>query len=210
MARMKRMALVVAGLSCAVTVAVAGAQQSGMGTMKPAMGMDASNSGMSMKKMTKTEKIANAIAAAPAGITAKAAIYDWPAMDGAAPVVLRAGTNGWSCYPDMPMTKGNDPMCLDETWRTFLQAYLEKKTPTLTALGIGYMMAPGGEWGSNTDPYATMETKDNHWGHHGPHIMVAMPDAKSLAGVSTDHMNGGPYVMWAGTPYAHVMVPTGK
>ena len=26
-------------------------------------------------------------------------------------------------------------------------------------------------------------------------------------GISTDPNNGGPFVMWAGTPYAHIMVP---
>jgi hypothetical protein len=25
--------------------------------------------------------------------------------------------------------------------------------------------------------------------------------------MSTDPWNGGPYVMWKGTPYAHIMVP---
>ena len=28
-----------------------------------------------------------------------------------------------------------------------------------------------------------------------------------LAGISTDPRSGGPWVMWADTPYAHVMVP---
>ena len=32
------------------------------------------------------------------------------------------------------------------------------------------------------------------------------PD-KSLDGVSSDPRNGGPYVMYKGTPYAHIMAP---
>ena len=39
--------------------------------------------------------------------------------------------------------------------------------------------------------------------------MIIEPDAARLRGLSTDENNGGPYVMWANTPYAHVMVPVG-
>jgi hypothetical protein len=28
-----------------------------------------------------------------------------------------------------------------------------------------------------------------------------------LKNISTDHLNGGPWVMWPDTPYAHIMVP---
>src|SRR5687767_16036958 len=54
--------------------------------------------GMPMNKpmMTREQKIANAISAAPASITAKATILDWPAKDGDAPAVVRAGSNGWN------------------------------------------------------------------------------------------------------------------
>jgi hypothetical protein len=37
--------------------------------------------------------------------------------------------------------------------------------------------------------------------------MIIVPDNALLAGLPTDPENGGPYVMWKGTPYAHVMVP---
>ena len=37
--------------------------------------------------------------------------------------------------------------------------------------------------------------------------MFIVPDTAQLEGLSTDPHNGGPYVMWKGTPYAHIMVP---
>jgi hypothetical protein len=37
--------------------------------------------------------------------------------------------------------------------------------------------------------------------------MIVVPDVTSLEGMSTDPNNGGPYVMYAGTPYAHIMAP---
>jgi hypothetical protein len=157
--------------------------------------------------MTNAQKIANALTAAPAAISGKATILDWPAKEGDKPSVLRAGTNGWSCLPDMPETRGNDPMCLDEPWMKWVDAYIAKTAPAVGHVGIGYMIAPGGGMGSNTDPYAMTETADNHWGLHKPHVMIVVPDLGSLDGLSKDPDNGGPYVMYAGTPYAHIMAP---
>ena len=38
--------------------------------------------------------------------------------------------------------------------------------------------------------------------------MIIGPDPAGLEGISTDPHNGGPYVMWKGTDYAHIMIPT--
>jgi len=46
------------------------------------------------------------------------------------------------------------------------------------------------------------------WLMDGPHIMVIAPDPAMFDAYPTDHRVGEPYVMWAGTPYAHLMVPT--
>jgi hypothetical protein len=155
----------------------------------------------------KQRKIANAMSAAPAPIASKATIMDWPAKEGAQPTVLRQGTNGWICYPDFPDSKGNDPMCLDESWQTWMDAYMAQKNPQLTRIGISYMIAPGGAWGSNTDPFATGEKPDNQWGFDGPHLMIVVPNLDALKGLPTDRSSGAPFVMYAGTPYAHIMVP---
>ncbi len=58
---------------------------------------------------------------------------------------------------------------------------------------------------SNTDPYATEPTADNDWVKEGPHLMILMPDPATLEGLSTDPADPV-YVMWKGTPYAHIMV----
>lgn len=155
----------------------------------------------------KAAKIANAMSAAPTSISAKATIMGWPAKEGQKPPVLRQGTNGWVCYPDMPTTKGNDPMCLDESWQAWMQAYMSHQALKLTKPGIGYMIAPGGAWASNTDPYAETAKPDNDWGYDAPHAMLLVTDASTLAGLPTTRASGGPWVMWTGTPYVHVMIP---
>ena len=157
--------------------------------------------------MTKEQKISSAVSAAPASVSAKATVLDWPAKEGDPPAVLRAGHNGWTCLPDMPDTQGSDPMCLDQSWMEWIDAYLAHTPPQVMSVGLGYMIAPGGAWGSNADPYAMAATPGNQWSLHPPHLMILVPDLKSLAGVSSDPGNGGPYVMYPGTPYAHLMAP---
>ena len=39
------------------------------------------------------------------------------------------------------------------------------------------------------------------------YLMILVPDLSSFDSFSTDPNNGGPYVMWPGTPYAHIMIP---
>jgi hypothetical protein len=158
-------------------------------------------------KSTKAHKIANAMTAAPRSISGSAAIMDWPATDGAQMTTLRAGTNGWTCLPDFPPTKGNDPMCVDDQWLGFMGAMMAKGTPKVSHAGISYMTAPGGAYSSNTDPYATKASAGNEWGYDPPHVMLLVTDPSALAGISTSRQSGGPWVMWRGTPYAHIMVP---
>lgn len=158
-------------------------------------------------KSTKAHKIASAMTAAPRSISGKATIMDWPASKDGPMVTLRAGTNGWTCLPDFPTTKGNDPMCVDDQWMPFMSALMTKATPKVSHAGIAYMTAPGGAYGSNTDPYATKATPGNEWGFDPPHIMLLVTDKSALEGMPTTRKSGGPWVMWKGTPYAHIMVP---
>jgi hypothetical protein len=148
--------------------------------------------------------IASAISAAPASVSHDATVMDWQQN------VLRAGTNGWTCLPDMPDTPGNDPMCLDDPWLNWAHAWMTKTKPTYTEIGFGYMLR-GGSPESNTDPYAEGPTSDNEWiSDPVPHIMMIVPDPKVLDGLTDDAESGGPWVMWRGTPYVHVMIPTPK
>jgi hypothetical protein len=117
---------------------------------------------------------------------------------------LRAGTNGWMCMVD----PAGDPMCLDKEWQMWADAWVNKKDPPQPkAVGIGYMLK-GDKGASNTDPYATKATPDNNWVVSPPHLMILPTDASQLEALPTDPKTGGPWVMWKGTKYAHIMVPT--
>jgi len=60
----------------------------------------------------------------------------------------------------------------------------------------------------NSDPYATEPTGKEDWVTDlGAHLMMLIPNTEILKSISTDHLNGGPWIMWPDTPYAHIMIP---
>ena len=147
------------------------------------------------------DQIKSAESAAPASISSKATIMDWNFNE------LRKGSNGWTCLPDRADTPGADPWCITPAWMNFLKAYVSKSDPTYREIGFAYMMM-GDTPVSNSDPFATQETTPDDWVTHlGPHLMMLVPDRSVLNSISTDHLNGGPWIMWPNTPYAHIMIP---
>ncbi len=164
--------------------------------------------------MAKTRKapsdaslIKSAMSAAPKSVAEKATII---AMTADMKMrTLRQGSNGWTCMPDNPETPGPDPMCADENAMAFIGAWVGHTAPPANKIGFMYMLA-GGTDASNTDPYAAGPTANNHWVKTGPHVMVVgAPVAAMMAGYpkSPDPDTTEPYVMWAGTPYEHLMLP---
>lgn len=156
------------------------------------------------------EAVRSAVSAAPHSVTADATIVGStmpPSESAAGRGVLREGSNGWVCMPDNPDVPGDSPACVDAPWRAFLEAFLAgEEPPELDRIGISYMLR-GDFPVSNTDPAATEPTADNEWiADSGPHVMIVVPDPSILEGLPTSP-GDGPWVMWAGTPYAHIMVP---
>jgi hypothetical protein len=154
-----------------------------------------------------SDPIKSAESAAPAPIAHQASIVTFDASG--AMKTLRQGSNGWTCMPDAPETPGADPMCFDASAGKWVDAWLHHKPPPAGTVGLMYMLE-GGTDASNTDPYATKPTASNNWVTTGPHIMV-VGSKDILAGMpgAAKPDTSVPYVMWAGTPYAHLMVPVG-
>lgn len=154
------------------------------------------------------DPISSAESAAPASLARDAAIMEADASG--AMKTLRAGKNGWTCIPDDPHTPGPDPMCMDANAAKWIQAMIGHKPPPDGTPGVMYMLE-GGTDASNSDPYAKEPTSGNDWIKTGPHIMIVGSKAMLAgypAGAKPD--TSAPYVMWAGTPYAHLMVPVGR
>lgn len=147
----------------------------------------------------KDDAIARARSAAPDAVSMNATIVD---VDG---TVLHEGTNGWTCFPRL-MEGDDHPICNDAVWMKFMQALMKQEPFETDRIGISYMLM-GDMNVNNADPFDTTQDEGETWVEEGPHLMVIVPDAAMLAGISDDPANGGPYVMWGGTPYAHIMVP---
>ena len=161
---------------------------------------------------TNEGKIRNAMSAAPDSVASAATIMDWPATEGGKFTQLRAGTNGWVCYPSMPAATtavGQDPMCLDAEFQKWAGAWMTKKSPKLAGVGVAYMLQ-GDRGASVTDPYAKTAAaakNSQDWVVAGPHVMVTTPNTAALSSLPGVPTGGTPWVMWKGTPYAHIMVP---
>jgi hypothetical protein len=156
--------------------------------------------------MSDQDAITSAMSAAPAKVAANAGIMTMDAKG--AMRMLRVGTNGFTCMPDDPQTPGPDPMCMDKNALDWVSAMLAHKPPAVGKVGFMYMLA-GGTDASNTDPYANKPTTANHWIKTGPHVMVMGADQAFYDSYpkNPDPDTSMPYVMWAGTPYQHVMIP---
>jgi hypothetical protein len=151
----------------------------------------------------KDTRIKDALSAASPEIAKTATVMDWDHS------VLRKGTGAYTCMPTPPEVRakgGKEPMCLDKVWTAWGDAWMNKKPFKADAVGIAYMLS-GDTGASNIDPYATVASPTNQWIVEGPHLMFLVPDGAQMESLPTDPHNGGPYVMWKGTPYVHIMVP---
>lgn len=97
-------------------------------------------------------------------------------------------------------------MCLDAQWLEWLQASFEGREPNITAPGISYMLQ-GGSVAHNDDPTILAPAEGDEWQIDPPHIMILNPGGFNENAWSHDHAHGGPYLMFGGTPYEHLMIP---
>ena len=201
---MRNLKLVLLLTAASVAAATGGCNKAGTGATNQSTAETKTDSTNSNAQGS-SDPVASAESAAPASIAHDASVAT-VGPDGKM-TTLRQGKNGWTCMPDAPDTPGPDPMCFDSNAAKWVDAWVHHQTPPAGATGLMYMLA-GGTDASNSDPYATKPTADNDWIKTGPHIMI-VGSKDILAG----HPSGAkpdtsaPYVMWAGTPYAHLMVP---
>jgi len=145
-------------------------------------------------------KIARAMSAGPDDIARLARIIDTDSKG--ITVVLRDGSNGFTCMPGNPDVIGDPPMCADAaSLQWFADAKAHKPKPTSTVPGITYMLA-GATQRSDSDP----DDKTSPAIHVGPHWMIMWPFDPKTTGLPTTHRDHDAYIMWAGSPYAHLHV----
>ena len=133
--------------------------------------------------------------------------------------MLREGTNGWTCLPVNPRGMSNPengwndaheamPLCGDAEVFKWISAYLSDEIPDMDYDGYAWMLhGDMGEDNSTPKVMSKDDAKEGHWIESGPHLMRMPKDPSSLDGMTTNFNSGTPYVMFSGTPYAHVMYP---
>jgi hypothetical protein len=180
---------------------VASAQAAPTKVNQQGAAMSADMAKAKVRKMSAAEMIRSATSAAPRTIGEHAAVM---APDATGKMVeIRAGTNGWTCMPDEPQTPGLDPMCLDKMGMQWVQGLMSHAAkPANAGPGLIYMLQGGSDI-SATDPFAT---KTDHFVESPPHFMIMWPYDAKTSGFSTTPKKTGSWIMWAGTPYAHLMV----
>lgn len=149
---------------------------------------------------TKATKIARALSAGPPNVTKKATVAEVDAQGNMK--ILREGTNDFTCLPGNPKVVGQPAMCEDKVAMQWNRDFAEHKPkPTTTVPGVEYMLA-GATQRSDSDPYDKTDAQINV----GPHWMILWPFDPKTSGLPTHHKATGAYIMWAGSPYAHVHV----
>jgi hypothetical protein len=145
-------------------------------------------------------QMARAIAAGPLHVTNSARIVGADAQGKR--MVLREGSNGFTCEPGNPKVLGRPASCWNEAarqWSADMAAH--KAKPTNAEPGIIYMLA-GATQGSVSDP----SDKTSPPITIGPHWMIMWPFDPKTTGLSVTSKDTGAYIMLAGTPYAHLHI----
>lgn len=160
--------------------------------------------GITRAQMAGADFIKKAEAGAPAAISANATVAHIDAA-GKAVHVMRQGTNGFTCslLPD-----GSDaPVCADaQGWQWVVDAFTGKPKPTNTAPGIAYMAAGGVHYETGDGEIVMTAGPNTKNVPEPPHWMLLWPVDPATSGLPAKVTAGGAYIMFAGTPYAHLMI----
>jgi hypothetical protein len=142
-------------------------------------------------------QMARAMAAGPSHVTGSARIVGADAQGKR--VVLRQGSNGFTCQPGNPVL-GHPASCSNEAarqWSADMVAHRAK--PTNAEPGIVYMLAGATQVSDPSDKTRTPMTI-------GPQWMIMWPFDPKTTGLSATRKDTGAYIMGAGTPYAHLHI----
>ena len=198
-------ARLVAALYLAISLAATGCRAQ---AERGAKGADSSsNTSARTQPQGDAALIDNALSGAPPEIARSATVV--VRRDGSMRT-LREGTNGWTCFPDNPALPGNMPMCVDRETQEWLQAFRSLRPPTPNRpMGISYMMQ--GSWFPSAEDPNVAPAPGMQGISTGPMLMIVNATPAMLAGYPKSAANtSAPFVMYAGTPYEHLMIPVGR
>lgn len=187
-----RMVLVVMLSIGIVGSAMAGEKAAGKGGVKD------------LKAMSQEDLIKLAMSAAPSRISKDATVM-LPDASGKL-VEVKKGTNGFTCIPTVNNRPEPDPMCFDAAVGQWVDALMAKKDkPGNTVPGISFMARGGYHW-EKDGKILMEEAPGTKLVKEPPHWMLMWPFDSKEAGLPTLPNQSGVYIMFDGSPFAHLMV----
>ncbi len=156
-----------------------------------------------VKSLSEKEQTALALSAAPARIAREAGVMIY-GSDGKL-TEARKSANGFTCVPTVMNLPEPDPMCMDaaaQQWLTDITNQAPK--PSNTVPGIAYMARGGSHF--EKDGKVVMSGDGAKVVKEPPHWMVMWPFDPAATKLPTTPNPSGSYIMFEGSPYAHLMV----
>jgi hypothetical protein len=156
------------------------------------------------KSLPKDQQIKIAQSAAPSHISKDAAVMVY-GEDGKL-VEAKKGTNGFTCIPAIENAPQPDPVCMDQTVLQWANDFLSgAPKPTNTVPGVAYMAKGGYHWVK--DGKAVLKEESGaKLVKEPPHWMLIWPFEADAAKLPTQPNPAGAWIMFEGTPYAHLMI----
>jgi hypothetical protein len=155
--------------------------------------------------MSDREQMKLALSAAPAQIAKDAAVMVY-GNDGKLKEA-RPGTNGYTCIPTVMNLPIPDPMCMDAAVKQWLDDMMQNAPkPSNTVPGIAYMAAGGSHWEQKGEVVMKGGEPGAKVAKEPPHWMLMWPFDSKTSMLPTKPNPSGVYIMFDGTPYAHLMI----
>ncbi len=149
------------------------------------------------------EYVRAAVQGAPERISDQAAVVR--IEPGGKTSTVKQGSNGFTCalLPDSKLS----PVCADQQGWGWLTASLTKQPkPPNTQPGIAYMAKGGIHYEMPDGKIVMAASSQTREVEEPPHWMILWPLDPKKTGLPTKPNAGGTYVMFEGTPFAHLMV----
>ena len=156
------------------------------------------------KPLSTDDMIKIALSAAPPHISKDATVMV-PGEDGKM-VEAKKGTNGFTCMPWVDTPETPDPICMDPAVAQWGNSLMGKEPkPANTVPGVGYMGRGGTHW--EKDGKIVMAHEEGAKAvKEPPHWMLMWPIDSKTSGLPTMPNPSGVYIMWDGSPFAHLMI----
>ena len=132
---------------------------------------------------------------------------------------LRNGSNGWTCMvgnprpaPTAAWSSAHEamPVCTNGVGMKWMNDFMAGKAPQIEWDTCMWMLY--GDVGEDNTTPGVLDKADaqdpSKWIDSGLHLTLLPKHLASLDGISDDFDSGAPYVMFSGTPFAHVMIPS--